>query len=673
MRSRLAVSFALLFLATLAQGQTIFEAKQDEQMEAQRRNFQSGRQLLLQKGVQFDPEELLHDHWSKELKAALAAMPEMRQSRHETAPLHGAYFADTLYLPEHVQLQGHTIIVANYLVFEGKNPVIKGSFDLHIFPVNSIGVLGMSVAEAASKKPALTPVGLTGKPSLPSFRLIQDLDQKGSRITFDTSGPEPEALKHRPHPRPASWMEIKPAFWQSQDTSGGIGTTGPSGLPGAPGVPGNTPPKGASGSCAGTLNGEGGFPGGEGGIGAPGFPGNSGGTGGTAGNINARIDDLDLHFYSFIANGGMGGFGGEGGAGGMGGSGGNGGDGGNGIACNCEAGEGGNAGRGGSGGSGGNGGNGGTGGAGGNGGTITVSLPANSPGATTSNSGGVGGIGGSPGGGIGGNPGHAGNPGSGATACGVTAANGDISFGGQAGGPGSPGIPGSVGPSGLPGPTPTITFRSSSPPPPPPPPPSGCGNVGGDGFNPVDGGAGDDGCSPILIDTTGEGIRLTSAANGVNFDMRGDGHPVRLGWTAPGSHTAFLALPGANGIVNNGTQLFGNFTPQPASSTPNGFAALAVYDQRDHGGNSDGIIDQNDLIFTSLRLWTDANHDGVCQPEELHTLPELGVFSLSLKYAFSGRTDLFGNRFRFQAKVNPDSKGESDVGRKAYDVFFVTR
>jgi len=176
-----------------------------------------------------------------------------------------------------------------------------------------------------------------------------------------------------------------------------------------------------------------------------------------------------------------------------------------------------------------------------------------------------------------------------------------------------------------------------------------------------------------VIDTSGEGIRLTSASDGVDFDMRGDGHPLHMAWTTAGSRTAFLALPGNNGIVNNGTQLFGNFTAQPVSLTPNGFAALAVYDQQDHGGNGDGIVDQNDLIFTSLRLWIDANHDGICQPEELHTLPELGVFSISLKYDALGKRDQFGNFFRFRAKVNFDMNGESDVGKKAYDVFFVTR
>lgn len=166
---------------------------------------------------------------------------------------------------------------------------------------------------------------------------------------------------------------------------------------------------------------------------------------------------------------------------------------------------------------------------------------------------------------------------------------------------------------------------------------------------------------------------MTSADNGVVFDIRGDGRPVRLAWTASASGNAFLALDRSHdGKIDSGKELFGNFTEQPKSKDPNGFSALAEFDKPENGGNGDGIVDSRDAVFSHLLLWIDENHDGISQPNELHTLTELGVFSLALRYKESRRTDQFGNQFRYRAVVNPDPQdGESKDGRVTYDVFFV--
>jgi hypothetical protein len=133
--------------------------------------------------------------------------------------------------------------------------------------------------------------------------------------------------------------------------------------------------------------------------------------------------------------------------------------------------------------------------------------------------------------------------------------------------------------------------------------------------------------SPLVLDLAGDGIETTSVARGVRFDLAGAG-PLTTAWLS-GRDDALLALDrNGNGRIDDGSELFGNV----AGGRPraDGFQALAELDARSLGGNEDGVIDRHDRMFSALRLWRDANRDGVAQPRELRALARAGVAAIGL-------------------------------------------
>jgi len=176
---------------------------------------------------------------------------------------------------------------------------------------------------------------------------------------------------------------------------------------------------------------------------------------------------------------------------------------------------------------------------------------------------------------------------------------------------------------------------------------------------------------PILVDLENDGIHLTGIDDPVWFDIDADGDADLISWTDRSEGMLALDRNG-NGTIDDGGELFGNAT-RLANGTraANGYAALAEFDSWQLGGNSDGAIDSADAIFSSLRMWTDLNHYGISQPDELQTLPKAGIERLDLDYKESRRTDHYGNQFRFLGRAWKENRRGVVHPVLTWDVFFL--
>lgn len=140
--------------------------------------------------------------------------------------------------------------------------------------------------------------------------------------------------------------------------------------------------------------------------------------------------------------------------------------------------------------------------------------------------------------------------------------------------------------------------------------------------------------SPIILDLDRNGVSTLSAAEGVQFDLTGTGHTGQYGWVAQGDALLVRDING-DWAINDGRELFGAATQlADGSRAGNGYVALGALDS-----NSDGRIDGMDAAFGELKLWVDADSDGVTDIGELRGLVETGISSLSLGHVASDRMD----------------------------------
>jgi Ca2+-binding RTX toxin-like protein len=158
--------------------------------------------------------------------------------------------------------------------------------------------------------------------------------------------------------------------------------------------------------------------------------------------------------------------------------------------------------------------------------------------------------------------------------------------------------------------------------------------------------------TPLVVDLQNNGLSLSSLANGEYSDFDGDGFAEKVGWIA--SSEAFLVRDtNGNGVIDNVTEMFGG---NGGTSAYQKLAAL------DNSGN--GALSGSEL--STLRLWVDADSNGITDAGELKTLAAYGIAKIDLaKQAYTATNA--GNGVDGFVNLRNSS---GTIISKAYDVLF---
>ncbi|QZX85032.1 calcium-binding protein [Metapseudomonas otitidis] len=142
--------------------------------------------------------------------------------------------------------------------------------------------------------------------------------------------------------------------------------------------------------------------------------------------------------------------------------------------------------------------------------------------------------------------------------------------------------------------------------------------------------------SPIVLDLDGDGIETYGAEGQTLFDHDGDGNKHGSGWVKSDDGLLVLDRNG-NGTIDSGRELFGEHTLLAnGQKARDGFEAMQAVDS-----NGDGKLDASDQVWADLRIWRDLNGDGISQANELKTLQETGIASISTNS--DGKKQALGN------------------------------
>lgn len=179
---------------------------------------------------------------------------------------------------------------------------------------------------------------------------------------------------------------------------------------------------------------------------------------------------------------------------------------------------------------------------------------------------------------------------------------------------------------------------------------------------------GTDWFDPLVFDLENDGIHTKSGDEAVSFDLDGDGRAERISWIEAGDAFLWTDLNG-NQRVDDGSELFGVGTVlHDGTRARHGYEALAMYDLPEKGGDGNGRIDREDVIWNRLRLWRDQNGDGVCDAGEASPIHRFGVKEIGLDWVPAYWMDAAGTLHLLSGVYRKHIVGLSDPKYMDYPV-----
>ncbi|HNY11719.1 MAG TPA: hypothetical protein PKK26_09040 [Candidatus Wallbacteria bacterium] len=156
---------------------------------------------------------------------------------------------------------------------------------------------------------------------------------------------------------------------------------------------------------------------------------------------------------------------------------------------------------------------------------------------------------------------------------------------------------------------------------------------------------------PLIIDVDKNGFDLTTAEDGVSFDIDGDGKEEKTAVTS--GEDGMLALDkDENGVIDNGKELFGD-----QNGAKDGFEELSKYDD-----NKDNVIDENDKAFSKLQILRYKMNQEKQMVQQLVSLKSAGIVSIDISKISAVNESVNGNLITHKTGAYNGSGGVTNIG-----------